>query len=120
MTAVAGGKLTTQVAARESPNDEQVQAAVRLLSLLADETRLRLLWAMSHRECDVTSLVALTGSTKTSTSQHLARLRDAELVSVRREGRRAFYRLRSGHLRKLIREALQQADHQLLGLPPHD
>jgi DNA-binding transcriptional ArsR family regulator len=97
-----------------------VDAAVRLLSLLADETRLRLLWALSVGEFDVKTLVRMVGSSKTATSQHLARLRDADLVNVRREGRRAIYRARGGHVRKLLKQALYQADHQLSRIPPHD
>jgi len=93
---------------------------VRLLSLLADETRLRVLWALSVGEFDVKTLVGMTGSTKTSTSQHLARLRDAGFVSVRRDGRRAIYRLSGGHLRKLIRQALDEADLKVLKPSPHD
>jgi DNA-binding transcriptional ArsR family regulator len=104
----------------DAPNDDQVGAAVRLLSLLADETRLRLLWALSLEEFDVKTLVRMVGSTKTSTSQHLARLRDADLVTVRRDGRRAIYRARGGHVRKLLKQTLYQADHQVSRLGPHD
>jgi DNA-binding transcriptional ArsR family regulator len=105
---------------QDAPNDEQVDGAVRLLSLLADETRLRLLWALSFGEFDVKTLVRMGGSSKTSTSQHLARLREADLVTVRREGRRAIYRARSSHVRKLLKQALYQADHQVSRIPPHD
>ena len=104
---------------RDPPTAAQIEATVGLLELLADATRLQILWALSAGEFDVTSLVAMTGSTKTATSQHLARLRDANLVTVRRDGRHKIYRLASGHLRKLIREALYQADHLIQDLPPH-
>jgi DNA-binding transcriptional ArsR family regulator len=106
--------------ADRGPSDEQVDAAVHVLSLLADSTRLRLLWALSAGECDVSSLVRLGGATKTATSQHLARLRAAGLVTVRREGRRGFYRLQGGHIQKLVREVLHQADHLVQELPPHE
>jgi DNA-binding transcriptional ArsR family regulator len=105
---------------RDAPSDDQVEAAARLLSLLADETRLRLLWALSVGEFDVKTLVRMVGSSKTSTSQHLARLREADLVTVRREGRRAIYRARSSHVRKLLKQALYQADHQVSRIPPHE
>ena len=105
---------------RSEPSDEQVEAAVVVLSLLADPTRLRLLAALASGELDVSSLIEIVGSTKTATSQHLARLREAELVTVRREGRRAFYRLKGGHLRKLVTEVLHQADHLVQELPAHE
>jgi DNA-binding transcriptional ArsR family regulator len=115
-------KLATQplsLPGAHPPDDDQLDAAVRLLALLADETRLRLLWALTQGEFDVKTLARMGGGSKTSTSQHLARLREAELVTVRREGRRAIYRAQRGHLRKLIREVLHQADHQVAGIPPH-
>jgi DNA-binding transcriptional ArsR family regulator len=95
----------------DSPNDKEIDAAVVLFGLLADDTRLRLLWALTVGEYDVKTLIRIAGSSKTSTSQHLARLRDAGLVTVRREGRRAIYQAGGRHIRKLIKEAIHQAAH---------
>lgn len=53
-------------------------------------------------------------------SQHLARLRLAGLVNTRKEGRRVVYSLSDGHLRRLVDEALNVADHRLGDEPPHD
>lgn len=53
-------------------------------------------------------------------SQHLAKLRLAGLVETRREGRYLYYRLRDGHLRQLVMEALSHADHRVSGQAPHD
>jgi DNA-binding transcriptional ArsR family regulator len=53
-------------------------------------------------------------------SQHLSKLRLAGLVEATRDGRRMVYRLRGGHVRALLREALFHADHQVSGAPLHD
>jgi DNA-binding transcriptional ArsR family regulator len=53
-------------------------------------------------------------------SQHLAKLRFAGLVEGQRHGQRIVYRLRGGHVRALLVEALFQADHRVSGAPPHD
>ena len=42
------------------------------------------------------------------------------LVEATRDGRRMIYRLRGGHVRALLAEALFQADHQVSGEPTHD
>nr|WP_232794079.1 metalloregulator ArsR/SmtB family transcription factor [Pseudofrankia saprophytica] len=94
--------------------------AVDVLGLLADRTRLALLARLGEGEADVTTLTEATGATRTSVSQHLARLRLAGLVTTRKEGRHVVYALRYGHLRRLVDEALSVADHQLGHLPPHD
>lgn len=90
-----------------------------MLRMLADRTRLRLMWTLSHRECDVTTLAEAVDVARPAVSQHLAKLRLAGLVRVRRQGRRAFYATGGGHVRRLVTEALYAADHQLTGAPDH-
>jgi DNA-binding transcriptional ArsR family regulator len=104
----------------DSPSDEQVQAAVMSFTLLADPTRVRMLWALRDDQLDVTSLAVLARCRATVASQHLSKLRLAGLVDATRQGRRMVYRLRGGHVRALLDEALFQADHQVSGQPIHD
>jgi DNA-binding transcriptional ArsR family regulator len=99
---------------------EQVAAAVVSFALLADPTRVRMLWALREAELDVASLAEVAGCRPTVASQHLSKLRFAGLVEGIRHGQRVVYRLRGGHVRALLREALFQADHQVSGAPPHD
>ncbi|MBP0456075.1 ArsR/SmtB family transcription factor [Streptomyces montanisoli] len=99
---------------------ERMAVAVETLGLLADRTRLTLLRRLGEGEADVTTLTGACGASRTSVSQHLARLRLAGLVTTHKDGRRVIYQLRHGHLRRLVDEALNVADHQLRHLPPHD
>ena len=104
----------------QMPTEAQVDAAVAALTMLAEPSRLRLLWAASHTELDVGSIAALVGISPTAASQHLAKLRLSGLVSARRNGRRVLYSARNAHVRKLITEALFHADHHVGGRPDHD
>lgn len=105
----------------QEPDDgERLTVAVEVLGLLADRTRLALLRRLGEGEADVTTLTEVCGAARPSVSQHLARLRLAGLVATRKEGRRVVYALRHGHLRRLVEEALNVADHQIGALPPHD
>jgi DNA-binding transcriptional ArsR family regulator len=99
---------------------EQVAAAVMSFALLADPTRVRMLWALRQAELDVASLAAVAACRPTVASQHLSKLRFAGLVEGQRQGQRVVYRLRGGHVRALLTEALFQADHQVSGAPVHD
>jgi DNA-binding transcriptional ArsR family regulator len=101
-------------------DDERVNAAVTSFALLADPTRVRLLWALREHDADVASLAAMAGCRPTVASQHLSKLRFAGLVVGHREGRRVIYRLRGAHVRNLLTEALFHADHQVSGEPVHD
>ena len=105
---------------QELPDAEHVTAAAAAFGMLADPTRLRLLWLLSRAEADVSSLVERVGVARPAVSQHLGKLRLAGLVATRREGRRVVYRARGGHVRRLLDEALQTADHHLTGTPEHD
>ena len=104
----------------ESLNDEQVRAAVMSFTLLAEPTRVRMLWALRDGPLDVASLATVARCRPTVASQHLSKLRLAGLVEATRDGRRMLYRLRGGNVRALLTEALFQADHQVSGYPTHE
>lgn len=101
------------------PGDAQVDAATVMLRLLADGTRLRLMWLLCHGEHDVTTLTEAVGVARPAVSQHLAKLRLAGLVSTHRVGRRVHYTARHGHVRRLVIEALHAADHRISDAPDH-
>ena len=104
----------------EEPTGGQLDAATTTLKLLADRTRLHLVWALLHGEHSVNELAAHVGVAAPAVSQHLAKLRLAQLVSTRREGNRIFYSAMSGHVLRLVTEALFHADHLTSeGLPAH-
>lgn len=97
---------------------EQLAVAAEVLSHLADPTRLHLLHLL-RTEHDVTSLNTQVAASRSSVSQHLARLRLAGLVHARRDGRRVHYRITSDHLSTLVDEALGYADHTVRDIPHH-
>jgi len=101
------------------PTDEQVDVAVGTLKLLADPTRLRILWALLEGEESVNRLAERVGAQPAAVSQHLAKLRLARLVQTRRQGTQVFYLAESGHLRPLVEQVLFHADHVAQGLPHH-
>lgn len=102
------------------PSAAQVNAAVMSFALLADPTRVRILWALRDNESDVATLAATAGCRPTVASQHLSKLRFAGLVEGTRDGRRVVYRLHGAHVRNLLTEALFHADHHVSGQPIHN
>jgi DNA-binding transcriptional ArsR family regulator len=103
----------------EMPTDGQVDLASEGFRLLADPTRIKILWALLQGESSVTGLASLVGATPTGVSQHLAKLRLARLVRVRREGTFAYYSAAADHVARLLAEALYHADHQVNALADH-
>ena len=67
------------------------------LTLLGDESRIRLCALLRERELCVTDLVRVTGIAQSRVSTHLGRLREAGFVRDRRKGPQSFYALADGH-----------------------
>lgn len=98
---------------------EQAELAAEVFRMLADSTRVRLLWAMLDRELSVNELANLVGKPAPSVSQHLAKLRMARLVHTRREGTQVFYRVQNEHVARLVRDAVFNAEHAGPDVPRH-
>lgn len=102
------------------PSKDQVDAAVRSLALLAEPTRLRMLWTLKDGPRDVTTLAEAASVRAATASQHLAKLRLGQLVTTTKDGRHVMYQLSGGHVHSLLIEAMAHADHQVTGKPLHD
>ncbi len=98
---------------------EQVDFAVEIFRMLADGTRIRLLWEMLDEEVAVAELAERVGKPGPSVSQHLAKLRMARLVRTRREGNQVFYRVENDHVGRLVRDAIHNAEHASDSVPAH-
>lgn len=70
----------------------KLEACSELLKLLAEPSRLRLLSLVQQEELTVAELAAITDLKQPRVSTHLAKLKEARLVSDRRLGVQAFYR----------------------------
>jgi len=74
--------------------DEKARELVQLFKLLADETRLRILYyLMQQDELNVRTLCRLLGQSQPAVSHHLALLRVAGIIECRRDGKHNFYHL---------------------------
>ena len=91
--------------------DSTRQAAAGALRLLADETRLHLLWHLRAGERGVGDLCEAVGRPSPAVSQHLAKLRMGGLVRTRREGTRIYYRLATDHVGELVTDVVAHAQH---------
>jgi DNA-binding transcriptional ArsR family regulator len=103
----------------DMPAPADVRRAADALRMLADPTRLNILWALMQGETSVACLAELSGTTPTAVSQHLSKLRLAGLVTNRRERNFIFYGLADPHIGELVRQALSHADHSAGRNGPH-
>lgn len=104
------GYHTCMEAQVASWDEERAERSVAVLKAVADPSRYRLLWALSERELPVSRLAELIEAHVAATSQHLAKLRSAGLVTSRREGTRIFYRAAGPQVRALLESAVLATD----------
>ena len=93
------------------PAEEDVQGLAAVFALLGDPGRLRLLVALLEGEMCVCDLAAACGQSESGVSHALRLLRASRVVRVRRDGRRAYYRLDDAHVRMLVDLALAHVRH---------
>lgn len=72
-----------------------------VFNAVAEPRRREVIEALGGRERSVGELVAALGTPQPQVSKHLRVLREVELVSVRREGRRRLYRLEGRGLKEI-------------------
>ncbi|WP_110113891.1 metalloregulator ArsR/SmtB family transcription factor [Bacillus sp. CGMCC 1.16541] len=82
---------------------EDIQRATKMLKALADETRMKVVFALYQGTelcvCDVANIIEATVAT---TSHHLRLLRNMGIAKYRKEGKLAFYSLDDEHMEQLI------------------
>ncbi|MEZ5935318.1 MAG: metalloregulator ArsR/SmtB family transcription factor [Alphaproteobacteria bacterium] len=82
--------------------EEQVLKAADFLKALANPNRLMILCLLLDKEFAVSELEERLDLRQPTLSQQLARLREDELVTTRREGKQIYYRLASDKVRRTI------------------
>ena len=88
-------------------NDNEINRLSEVFSILADPTRMKIIFALSKEElcvCDISYLLDVSIS---AVSHQLRLLRNARLVKYRKEGKMVFYSLDDKHISTLFNEGLK-------------
>lgn len=91
------------------PNDDTLETVQIVFGALADRSRLKILYALSHdRElcvCDIATLLDIKVATA---SHHLRKLRDLKILKYRNDGKLAYYSLRDRRVCEILNYSLRQ------------
>lgn len=88
----------------------QLQETVKIFKALADETRLKIAYALTvESEMCVCDVAAVIGSSVATASHHLRYLRDHALAKSKRQGRMVYYSLADNHVYQLVKIAHHHA-----------
>lgn len=95
---------------RLKPEVERVQGVATIFKALADDTRAKVIYALSRAELCVCDVAALIGGTKATASYHLRLLSHMGLAKYRKDGKLVYYRLADQHIGNLVQEVLQHME----------
>ena len=84
------------------PDEDELYDLAELFKVFGDSTRIRILFALFEADICVCDLAATLNMTQSAISHQLRILKQARLVSARREGRQVIYALADEHVRVII------------------
>lgn len=93
------------------PDNQRLDVAVQTFALLADRTRLGIVWHLRNGELNVNEIANRVAKSPATVSQHLSKLRLAGIVQTRRDGNFIHYSLSDSHIGEVVEDALYHADH---------
>jgi ArsR family transcriptional regulator len=82
--------------------DEDILQASLAIKAIAHPLRLKILCVLGDKEISVQDIVADVGTSQSNISQHLAILRDKEVLATRKDANRVYYRISDPRTIKLI------------------
>ena len=89
------------------PAGDDFYNLANLYKMFADNTRLKILWALSREEMCVCDLAYLLDMTKSAISHQLRALRLANLVKYEKRGRNVYYTLLDSHVREIFEQGFE-------------
>lgn len=95
---------------REMPEEEELYDLAELFKVFGDSTRIRILFVLFEAEVCVCDLAEVLHMTQSAVSHQLKILKQAKLVSARREGKSVFYALADDHVRTIIAQGREHIE----------
>lgn len=89
---------------------KKVVNASEIFALLGDVTRMRIMLSLMEGELCVYHICEVAGGKQSAISQHLRKLKDANLVKFRKLGNQVLYSIADEHVVKIIMQAIEHLD----------
>ncbi len=89
-----------------------VQQLAELFKVLGDPTRIRIVRHLLNKEMCVSDIAETMGMGQSAISHQLRVLRQARLVTFRKEGKTAWYSLNDEHVVVLLKQGIEHVSHQ--------
>lgn len=94
----------------DMPEEEELYDLAELFKVFGDSTRIRILFVLFESEVCVCDLAEILNMTQSAVSHQLKILKQAKLVTNRREGKSMFYSLADSHVRTIIAQGREHIE----------
>lgn len=98
--------VNSEAVQRIRPHLDQIGNVVFIFKALADETRAKIVYALSQSDLCVCDVAALIGSSKATASYHLRLLHHMGIAKYRKDGKLVYYHLSNQHVKSLVHQAI--------------
>lgn len=92
------------------PDDDTLIDMAELFKVFGDSTRIKILSALSGGEMCVCDISTAVGMTSSAVSHQLKILKNARLVSFRRDGKTVFYSLADDHVNTILKQGFEHVN----------
>ncbi|ASS90252.1 MULTISPECIES: ArsR/SmtB family transcription factor [Aeribacillus] len=91
---------------------ETIEHISQIFKVLADPTRIKILYLLSQEECSVNHIAEVLEMSQSAVSHQLSILRNLRLIKYRREGKTLIYSCNDEHVFSLLKQAIDHSEHQ--------
>ena len=95
-------------------NDKLISNISSFFKVLGDETRVKILYALSQNEMCVSDISAMLDMSQSAISHQLKQLKLGGQVKTRREGNSIYYSIDDDHVVDIINKTLSHVEHKII------
>lgn len=95
---------------KKMPEEDVLYDLAELFRVFGDSTRIKILYVLFESEMCVCDIAQLLGMKQSAISHQLKNLKQARLITARREGKSVFYSLSDDHVRSMISQGLEHIE----------
>jgi len=91
--------------------DDEANMLSELFRVLGDQTRIKIIFALSCCEMCVCDIAEAVNMTQSAVSHQLRLMRSMKLVKYRKEGKSVYYSLDDDHILQLFNQGMEHVNH---------
>lgn len=95
----------------EGLNEETLFIVSQTFKALSDNTRIKILYLLSQKECSVNEIAETLEMHQSTVSHQLSFLKNLRIIKFRREGSTIYYSHDDNHILDLLQQAVEHACH---------